>query len=105
MRLAALADAARRAGGRARLVIGGEPGGLVATLIAAGHDVVTAAAAADDGASIVQHAAAIRARAVVLDGPDLDAAMIEPLTAAGLTVAALDDGAARLRAPIIINPG
>jgi len=105
MRLAALSDAARRSGGRTRMLIGGEPGGLIETLIAAGHDVAWRDPREDDRAEIARHAAAIHARTVVLDGPDLDAAMIEPLTAAGLNVAALDDGTARLRAPVIINPG
>ena len=85
MRLVALADAAQAVGVHAQLLLGGDADVLFATLAASGYD-------------IVRDVEAIVARARAVD------AVVASLIEACPRVAALDDGAARVAAPIIVNP-
>lgn len=105
MRLAALAEAARDAGGAARLLIGGEPAASVAALLARGLDAVAVEPGADP-TTISAHADALAADAIVLDGPHFDPAWVAALSATGRIVASLDDrGVAPLPTPVVVNPG
>ena len=103
MRLTALADAAQAVGAHAQLAIGGDADALCASLRGQGYDVVRVADG-NDVDELVAHAHGVGA--IVLDAPLLlDArAAVDALGATGVRVAAMDDGAARIPAPIIINP-
>ncbi len=107
MRLVALAEAAAGRGGRARLLIGGEPAALVQALVARGLDAVAIGSATGDDPDRDQVVAAAHAQGgapVVIDGRGFTAAYAAGIAAAGLTVASVDDlGVTPLPSAIVIN--